>query len=957
MATPPPDSSAVENKPQPSPAVEEVTLHEDLLGGTAVLETKPVTVKLPETMSEPQVNQAVVDENHPLSPAVTGDGLHQPLPNGVNGSAEGADASANEGYPPNSPPTTQETASLAGPEAAVPTSTAPEPEPVLQTVADLPSSNQPEEVFVPLTETLPVVAENEGVSEAPKPSSEPANVLSPSPLNFQPIPENSPVDTTMKKPEAAPASEPLPPSTSENQRSLPVIQKEHTITPPEPQKEEIPSPPAPQNETTPVPDIIPSQPVPTTTNLPSLSPLSPGSTSAAMAALEQEAAPKPEPAEPAEPAPVSETVKPSQVEEQPQEDQEMVDAPPAPPRKVSREREEDVDEEPSSKRAKTDDSAPAAPEFKVPELPTQTAAPASEASQPTSPVTKLQTRFLTRCLQGLKRLHDARFFREPVDAVKLNIPNYPLIIKNPMDLRTMEDKLKQGSYASVDAVIADFNLMIENSVTFNGADHVVSMEGRNLKQNFERHLSKLPKADEVEVTPAEKKAKKTATAPTKTQPARRESRGSAGNNARPAPAVSPTTTFALGPEGLPLIRRDSSTADGRPKRSIHPPKNRELPYSAKPKKKKYQWELKFCQEVLDELHKPKHYLIAAPFYHPVDPVALNIPTYHSVIKKPMDLQTVQTKLRTGQYENAKEMEADIRLIFKNCYKFNIPGDPTFNAGKSMEELFDNKWSQKRRWIEAHEPTSGHQSPGTSDNGSDSEGEDSEEDNDQEKLNQLQKQIAEMSKQVEAITQKKKKTPPSSTKKSSKSKSTKKDTAKKGSGGGTGGGASGRKDNKKSGSKSSKSEKQHWVTYREKQIISNGISSLPEKRMTEALKIIQSNVPGLKDTKEAEIELDIDELPNEVLLVLLKFVKKHAPAAMEIDEPEPDPAPIVASSKPKKNKPMSKYEQEARINSIEGTISRFQGGGGKSQFSPEPIQSVEAAESSEDDDDSEESEEE
>ncbi|EGC43262.1 transcription regulator BDF1 [Histoplasma capsulatum var. duboisii H88] len=632
----------------------------------------------------------------------------------------------------------------------------------------------------------------------------------------------------------------------------------------------------------------------------------------------------------------------------------MADAPPASPTKVPRERDEDSIEEPSPKRTKTDDTTgDTAPEFKVPELRRESTATGHEAWKVDAPLTAKQSKFLVRCIQGLKRVHDSRFFREPVDPVKLNIPNYPLIIKQPMDLRTIEEKLKAGSYTSLFAVTSDFDLMVDNSVTFNGPEHVVSMEGANLKQSFERHLAKLPGPDEVETSPAQKKAQKVAAVPTKTQPARRDSRAS-GTNARPTNATSPTTTFALGPEGLPLIRRDSTTADGRPKRSIHPPKNRDLIYSAKPKKKKFQWELKFCQEVLDELHKKKYESIAIPFYYPVDPVALNIPTYHSIIKKPMDLQTVQTKLQTGQYENAKEMEADVRLIFKNCYKFNIPGDPTYNSGKSLEEVFDNKWSQKRRWIEAHEPSSGHQSAGTSDNPSDSEGEESEDENDQEKLHQLQKQIAAMSKQVEAITQKKKKTPPSSSKKAGKSKSSKKETKK---GSGTTVGSSGKKD-KKSGSKSSKPEKQHWVTYREKQIISHGISSLPEKRMTEALKIIQSNVPGLKDTKEAEIELDIDELPNDVLLVLLKFVKKHAPSAMDIDEPEPEPVAVVAPPKPKKNKPMSKYEQEARINSIEGTISRFQGGGGggRGRDSSQPIQSVEGAESSEDDD-SEESEEE
>ncbi|OJD22895.1 hypothetical protein ACJ73_05754 [Blastomyces percursus] len=946
MATPPPDTAVAESKPQQPLVVDQVSLDADLFGGNPTLETKTVAVRLSETMSsEAQVvrEPAAADENKPLSPVVNG--------NGVVGTTK---VEATDAASPLSPleasrpkyPLTQgiATAPLVEVSTEVPADVQVSTKPVSQTTlevdVDLPSTQPVATVVKP--ETTPVAAKGAmEVDELPQDSSEPSNAQASSSTSAQPKElqvetEPSPVDSTSKQ--AAPSTnESFPPSTNEQQLSLPTPQKKETLAP-----SDVPETAA-----------IPSQTAPIQTTMPSLSQtsqLSPPTTTGPIGSH----APKSE-----EPKP--ELVIPASAAAQLQPDQEMVDAPPVSPTKVTRERDEDMDEEPAPKRTKTDDTAGdtagdaahAVPEFKVPELPQVSTGAGSDSLRSEAPLTTKQLKFLVRCIQGLKRVHDSRFFREPVDPVKLNIPNYPLIIKQPMDLRTIEEKLKSGSYNSLAAVVSDFDLMVDNSVTFNGPEHMVSVEGLRLKQSFERHLAKLPSPDEVETSPAQKKAKKVPPAPTKTQPARRDSR-TAGNNVRPTNATSPTTTFALGPEGLPLIRRDSTTVDGRPKRSIHPPKNRDLPYSAKPKKKKYQWELKFCQEVLDELHKKKHEPIALPFYYPVDPVALNIPTYHSIIKKPMDLNTVQTRLQTGQYENAKEMEADIRLIFKNCYKFNIPGDPTYNAGKSLEEVFDNKWSQKRRWIEAHEPSSGHQSAGTSENGSESEGEDSEEDNDQEKLNQLQKQIAEMSKQVEAITQKKKKTPPSNSKKSGKSKSGKKDSKK---GSGTTGGSSGKRD-KKSASKSSKPEKQHWVTYREKQIISHGISSLPEKRMTEALKIIQSNVPGLKDTKEAEIELDIDELPNEVLLVLLRFVKKHAPAAMDIDEPEPEPVPVVAPPKPKKNKPMSKYEQEARINSIEGTISRFQGGsgGGRGGYS-QPIQSVEMPESSDDENDSEESEEE
>lgn len=502
-------------------------------------------------------------------------------------------------------------------------------------------------------------------------------------------------------------------------------------------------------------------------------------------------------------------------------DQEMKDASEAPlsPSKISRQRDADLSEEPAPKRTKVegDDSVInfQAPGFNSPSAATH--GPIRTSGGPG--LTKMQHKFISKSLTSLKRMHDARFYKEPVDAVKLNIPQYHTIITQPMDLGTMERKLKNNQYSSPQAVADDFALMVNNTMVFNGADHLVTQEGIKLKATFEKQMTNLPKPEEVE----ERKPKKNTE---KTSAARREPRTSLPS--QPKAASPPSQTFALGPEGLPVIRRDSSNPDGRPKRSIHPPK-RDLPYSTKPKKKKFQWELRFCQEVLDELHKQKHYSWVMPFYYPVDPVALNIPTYHSVIKKPMDLSTVQSKLKTGQYENAKEFENDVRLIFKNCYRFNIPGDPTYICGQRAEEIFSAKWTQKSDYLEAHEPHP-EQNTDSSDEDSDEDAEESEEDD--EKLTLLQKQIAEMSRQVEAITNKKKKTPPSS-KKVGKTKLAKKDSKKI---------SSGKRDKK---SKISQPGKTRAITYSEKQIISNGISSLPDKRMQQALQIIQNNVPQLK----------------------------------------------------------------------------------------------------------------
>ena len=63
-------------------------------------------------------------------------------------------------------------------------------------------------------------------------------------------------------------------------------------------------------------------------------------------------------------------------------------------------------------------------------------------------------------------------------------------------------------------------------------------------------------------------------------PSHRQSRSSLPGSARSPVSADSQQTFALGPTGVPLIRRDSMTVgDGRPKRKIHPPAPRDLPSS------------------------------------------------------------------------------------------------------------------------------------------------------------------------------------------------------------------------------------------------------------------------------------------------------------------------------------------------------------------------------------------
>ena len=536
-------------------------------------------------------------------------------------------------------------------------------------------------------------------------------------------------------------------------------------------------------------------------------------------------------------------------------DEPMQDAPPS-PAKVARPREEDdLDSQPAVKRPRTDGEEVSAPEFKKPDRPEiSTDVNGIHASPSNVNFAQLATipqhKHMLRILGNIKRSKDATAFLHPVDVITLKIPNYPNIVTKPMDLSTLEEKEKAHDYSTIDAFVADFNQIVQNTEMFNGVQHGVTQSAYKMKASFLKQMEKLPGPEVAEPVRADKKKKAIFSNAEKPVPTRRESRSSLPAMAR-SPITPATPTFALGPQGIPLIRRDSTVNAERPKREIHPPAPRDLPYAnQKPKKKKYQMELKFCQHLLNEIKKPRYRALADPFLVKVDPVALNIPTYFSVIRQPMDFGTIQLKLNQGEYESAREFDQDAQLVFANCYKFNPAGHPIHEVGKQLQHVYDDVWQDKQAWIEKQAPPSGPTSADTTPEVSDDEEDEEEEEPDaSNEILKLQQQIAAMSKQVELITQKKK-SPPVASKKAKGAPKVEKKSHKKAAPAPT--------PKNKSSKPAAKGveKKPPYVTYEQKQDISNRINSLPEVKMGQALSIIRDNMPKLKVCLQTQRSLSL-----------------------------------------------------------------------------------------------------
>jgi len=58
-------------------------------------------------------------------------------------------------------------------------------------------------------------------------------------------------------------------------------------------------------------------------------------------------------------------------------------------------------------------------------------------------------------------------FRQPVDYKTLNLIDYPIIIKHPMDLASVKKKLKAGKYKTVNDFLEDIQLIWDNCKLYN----------------------------------------------------------------------------------------------------------------------------------------------------------------------------------------------------------------------------------------------------------------------------------------------------------------------------------------------------------------------------------------------------------------------------------------------------------------------------------------------------------
>lgn len=94
--------------------------------------------------------------------------------------------------------------------------------------------------------------------------------------------------------------------------------------------------------------------------------------------------------------------------------------------------------------------------------------------------------------------------------------------------------------------------------------------------------------------------------------------------------------------------------------------------------------LQKCQDVMVEIRK---HPISEMFLEPVDPVRDEAPNYLEIVKKPMDISTVQKKLDGREYKTVQEWKEDMNLIPQNAMTYNGKKNPIGVLATEFQKVF------------------------------------------------------------------------------------------------------------------------------------------------------------------------------------------------------------------------------------------------------------------------------
>ncbi|XP_069721934.1 protein polybromo-1 isoform X9 [Phaenicophaeus curvirostris] len=245
---------------------------------------------------------------------------------------------------------------------------------------------------------------------------------------------------------------------------------------------------------------------------------------------------------------------------------------------------------------------------------------------------------------------------------KVQYPDYYAIIKEPIDLKTIAQRIQNGTYKSIHAMAKDIDLLAKNAKTYNEPGSQVFKDANAIKKIFNM------KKAEIEHSELAKSSLRMSN--------KRSAQGDRlsaitmalqyGSESEEDAALAAAARYEEGESEAESITSFMDTSNPL-----------------------YQ-----LYDTVRSCRNNQGQLISEPFFHL--PSKKKYPDYYQQIKSPISLQQIRTKLKNHEYETLDQLEADLNLMFENAKRYNVPNSAIYKRVLKMQQVMQAKKKELAR---------------------------------------------------------------------------------------------------------------------------------------------------------------------------------------------------------------------------------------------------------------------
>ncbi|XP_066859449.1 protein polybromo-1 isoform X16 [Anser cygnoides] len=245
---------------------------------------------------------------------------------------------------------------------------------------------------------------------------------------------------------------------------------------------------------------------------------------------------------------------------------------------------------------------------------------------------------------------------------KVQYPDYYAIIKEPIDLKTIAQRIQNGTYKSIHAMAKDIDLLAKNAKTYNEPGSQVFKDANAIKKIFNM------KKAEIEHSELAKSSLRISN--------KRSAQGDRlsaitmalqyGSESDEDAALAAAARYEEGESEAESITSFMDTSNPL-----------------------YQ-----LYDTVRSCRNNQGQLISEPFFQL--PSKKKYPDYYQQIKTPISLQQIRMKLKNHEYETLDQLEADLNLMFENAKRYNVPNSAIYKRVLKMQQVMQAKKKELAR---------------------------------------------------------------------------------------------------------------------------------------------------------------------------------------------------------------------------------------------------------------------